>query len=92
VKGRKRDIETYSTLLLSRKREIKEESQKLKTKVIELKNEAQFKKCRYEMMMSQMWKGGEDKDSDGSEAEGGGGRSEAYYIIKLAQEREYYRR
>ncbi|CAL8118892.1 unnamed protein product [Orchesella dallaii] len=92
VKARKKDIETYSTLLLTQKRALKEESQKLKTKAIELRTEAQFKKSRYEMMMSQMWKGGEDKEKDGSESEGGGGgRSEAYYIIKLAQEREYYR-
>ncbi|ODN03209.1 Coiled-coil domain-containing protein 39 [Orchesella cincta] len=90
VKARKKDIETYSTLLLTRKRTLKEDLQKLRTKAIELRTEAQFKKTRYEMMMSQMWKGSDEKNNDSSESEGSG-RSEAYYIIKLAQEREFYR-
>lgn len=86
VKGRKKDIEVFNSLLVGKKRAIVEESQKLRTQCHEVRLEAGAKKRKYEMLMMNMWSGSDDVKSGEESA-----RSEAYFIIKIAQERERYR-
>lgn len=78
--------------MLGKKRALQEESQKLKLKCFEVSNDLQARKRKYEMVMGQMWKGNADQsDKEAESSSEGGSRSEAYFIIKLAQEREHYR-
>ncbi len=82
----------YTSLMSSKKRALQEESQKLKLKCFEVSNDLQGRKRKYEMVMGQMWKGsGDQSDKEVQSSSEGGSHSEAYFIIKLAQEREHYR-
>ncbi|KAI9179113.1 hypothetical protein H9P43_005775 [Blastocladiella emersonii ATCC 22665] len=90
LEERTQEIQLHKTMLRAQIKAAEEERFSAAAELREKTNQVALMKTRYEILMAQIAGGRGDEDADGGP--GGEDRSQAYYIIRAAQEREELQR